>query len=201
MSETNDQNAAGTTQEPAGGQNQSDGTQNTANQAATAPQATPGAQDNGATPLTLTAEQQEAVNRLIADRLSRAKEGWEKAQADAAEKARTEKERQELEANKEYEKLLLNIRQENATLKARADEADSLREAILASVEKQIQKLDKATQFLVQKLPLAEQIQYLNEFGAQQVKQKPPETNASATTTAKTTGGLKDVAAKYGINI
>jgi DNA repair exonuclease SbcCD ATPase subunit len=99
-------------------------------------------QEGGKGEVEFSEEQQEALNRIIADRLSRAKSAWqkdlEKAEAAAAEKARKEQaeaEAQRLAEQEEFQKLAEKRAEQVTALEAQVTELSSLQERLGAYQE------------------------------------------------------------------
>jgi hypothetical protein len=124
--------------------------------------------NNGAqAKVTFTPEQQAEVDRVVADRLARAK----KASEGDAEKARKKAEEEALTKNKEFE-TLANTRQQEieakdkelAALKEVKEQSEKYAEAIGKIVKTQIEKLPKPVQVLLAKMSPLEQMDYLAQY-------------------------------------
>lgn len=117
--------------------------------------------------VTFTPEQQAAVDRLVKDRLDRAKK-----QAEAeAEKARKKAEEDALTKNKEFETLATTRQQEIeakdkelAELKGIKEQSEKYAEAIGKIVKTQIEKLPKPVQVLLAKMDPLEQMEYIAQY-------------------------------------
>lgn len=116
---------------------------------------------------TFTAEQQAEVDRVVAERLSRAK----KTSEAEAEKARKKAEDDALAKNKEFE-TLANTRQQEIEAKDKeleafkgiAEQNEKYAEAISKIVKTQLEKLPKPVQVLMAKMTPLEQMGYLAEY-------------------------------------
>lgn len=117
--------------------------------------------------VTFTPEQQAAVDRLVKERLDRAKKQSEAE----AEKARKKAEEDALTKNKEFE-TLANTRQQEieakdeelAELKGIKEQSEKYSEAIGKIVKTQIEKLPKPVQVLLEKMDPLEQMDYIAQY-------------------------------------
>lgn len=117
--------------------------------------------------VTFTAEQQTEVDRLLKERLDRAK----KTSEAEAEKVRRKAEEDALTKNKEFE-TLANSRQQEIeakdkeleALKGVAEQNEKYAEAISKIVKTQLEKLPKPVQVLMAKMTPLEQMGYLTEY-------------------------------------
>lgn len=116
---------------------------------------------------TFTPEQQAEVDRLLKERLDRAKKQSEAE----AEKARKKAEEETLTKNKEFE-TLANTRQQEieardkelAELKGVKEQNEKYAESIGKIVKTQIEKLPKPVQFLLAKMDPLEQMDYIAQY-------------------------------------
>jgi molecular chaperone GrpE (heat shock protein) len=147
-------------------------------------------QESGDEQVTFTDEQQAKIDRIIAERLSRAESKWQEKTERERQKAKEEAERKRLEEQAEWEKLAKQHQTELEEIKPAYESASEKLERYQSALSGYLEAArDGVPQYvtdLLDRLDPVEQLTWLTEHADEMAKPKAPSLNAGE-------GGDKDM--------
>lgn len=161
--------------------------------------------DSGTSKVVLTAEQQAHVDRIIQERLERAKTKWDTDAAEAQRQATETAEQQRLQDQQQWQQLAQKHEAKVNELKPRAKAADEYEAALKVYLERERAGRDAGTLELLDNLPPHKQLEWLAAHPAAAPTAPPPAPETDASKGGKRPNGkLTDaeearLKAKYGI--